>query len=319
MIIACEVEAVSLDLIVSPDKQVYNIGDGGTIVINGSLTDDGSPVTDAIVAVEVDNPVGGISLLRTLNTGPLNSSQTWPLEILEIIPTDLSGTLIRNFQLGNPIGFKVKVENHAANPNNIIIMLTLVYSNQAPFETALLYNGTIDGQSTKTVMSYPVLTISRNAIQGNTTVYVNVYNLLPRDNGFAYCPEKSNWFLIGSSTASASTTPLFPLNMSLPGMPFMLGNYTIYATVKYGFSSTSSRSQFEIILVGDITGPGGYPDGLVDMRDIAFVASKFGTEEGDPGWDPLADLTGPEHLVPDGQVDMRDIAVVAKAFGLGVP
>ncbi len=51
------------------------------------------------------------------------------------------------------------------------------------------------------------------------------------------------------------------------------------------------------------------------MRDIAFVARKFGTQEGDPDWNSDSDLTGPEYLVPDGKVDMRDVAFVAKAFG----
>jgi hypothetical protein len=52
------VASASLNLIVAADRQVYNVGD--TITINGSLTDGGSPVSDAIVALEVDNPVGEI-------------------------------------------------------------------------------------------------------------------------------------------------------------------------------------------------------------------------------------------------------------------
>lgn len=50
-------------------------------------------------------------------------------------------------------------------------------------------------------------------------------------------------------------------------------------------------------------------DGRVDMADIAIVARAFGTREGDPRWDPRADITG------DGYVNMRDVAIVASHFG----
>lgn len=309
------VSAASLNLIVAPDRQVYNVGD--TITIDGSLTDGGSPVSDAIVAVEVDNPVGGIFSLRTLNTGPLNPNQTWPLEILEIIPCSSDGSLKQSFQPGGNAGFKISIRNNAANPNDIIAMITLTYSNQAPFTTFLMYNGSIAGEHTKTVVSYPAVAIPDDAITGNTTVYANVFNFLPRDNGFAYCPEKTNWFRIDSSSpiSPAIINETFPLELSLSGITVRLRNYTIYATTQYGFSTTSTTSQFEVILIGDLTGPEGEPDGKVDMRDIALVARQFGTEEGDPDWNPDADLTGPEHMVPDGKVDMRDVAFVARLFG----
>jgi len=68
---------------------------------------------------------------------------------------------------------------------------------------------------------------------------------------------------------------------------------------------------------GDLTG-----DGKVDIRDIARVARAFGSYSGDPRWDPVADVTGPENppgsgsYPPDGKVDIRDIAFVAKRYGI---
>jgi hypothetical protein len=49
--------------------------------------------------------------------------------------------------------------------------------------------------------------------------------------------------------------------------------------------------------------------GVVDMKDIAYVAKRFGTSQSNPLWDPNADING------DGKVDMKDIALVAKYFG----
>jgi len=72
--------------------------------------------------------------------------------------------------------------------------------------------------------------------------------------------------------------------------------------------------QFPVL--GDITGAEtGVPDGVVDMRDIGFVARRFGLNKTDPLWSDHADVNGPQHLVPDGEVDMRDIGLIASKFG----
>jgi len=52
-----------------------------------------------------------------------------------------------------------------------------------------------------------------------------------------------------------------------------------------------------------------YPDGKVDIGDVAFVSNKYGLVEGGSGWDYMADV------VPDRKIDIRDIAIVAKNFG----
>ena len=56
-------------------------------------------------------------------------------------------------------------------------------------------------------------------------------------------------------------------------------------------------------------------DLTVDMKDIDIAAKAYGSEPGDPLWNPHADITGPEHLVPDGEVEMRDIGLIARNFG----
>lgn len=63
------------------------------------------------------------------------------------------------------------------------------------------------------------------------------------------------------------------------------------------------------VLVGDITGPNGLPDGRVDMRDIAVIARCFGSAPGSSNWNPNADIND------DGAVNMRDIALIARQFG----
>lgn len=56
--------------------------------------------------------------------------------------------------------------------------------------------------------------------------------------------------------------------------------------------------------VGDLN-----KDGKVNILDITIVARAFGTEPGDPHWNPVADVNG------DGIVNILDVALVAREFG----
>lgn len=58
----------------------------------------------------------------------------------------------------------------------------------------------------------------------------------------------------------------------------------------------------------DITGPGGLPDGVVDVVDLLFLLALWGG----PG---CADFTGPVPNVPDGVVDVLDLLGVLAAWG----
>ena len=59
----------------------------------------------------------------------------------------------------------------------------------------------------------------------------------------------------------------------------------------------------------DVSGPtSGVPDGVVDMRDIGYVARRFMCTPSDSLWDPNADIDG------NGKIDMKDIGTVARHF-----
>lgn len=48
-------------------------------------------------------------------------------------------------------------------------------------------------------------------------------------------------------------------------------------------------------------------DGNVDELDLEEMKKYFGLKEGDPGWNPEADLAGPKgRNIPDGVVDSLD-------------
>jgi len=103
---------------------------------------------------------------------------------------------------------------------------------------------------------------------------------------------------------------------------FALGNYTlrfVADTVPEELETVDNAFNCSIPVRiggrGDVTGPEiGVPDNVCDMRDIGYVASKFGTNPSSPNWNPNCDVTGPIQYRGDNKVDMRDIGDVCSHF-----
>ncbi len=127
-------------------------------------------------------------------------------------------------------------------------------------------------------------------------------------------------------TLSSGTSTTLALTWNTTGFPY--GNYTLsaYALPVPGETNTSNNNftggWIIVSLVGDITGPSGWPDGQVNMRDVAVVARAFGSDgpnylyPGSPpsaNWNPNADINGHD------TVNMKDIALVARNFGQHYP
>lgn len=95
----------------------------------------------------------------------------------------------------------------------------------------------------------------------------------------------------------------------------------IEKTYPFGFVTTALSQPYHIVkmdkinkeiifqIVGDITGPEGFPDGKVDFWDLAMVARNFGIVHTDSRYDPNCDITY------DGKIDIKDIFIVAKNLG----
>jgi len=108
----------------------------------------------------------------------------------------------------------------------------------------------------------------------------------------------------------------FVLNVS----GWIKGNYTVKVHVQQVPGETYTENNFYvywiiIAMIGDLTGADGYPDGKVDLRDIALVASKFGANYPDSKYDINCDLTSRTFGQADGKINIRDIAQVAIQFG----
>jgi len=119
---------------------------------------------------------------------------------------------------------------------------------------------------------------------GSTIGTMNVVNLLPTDSTVLSFLWNTSGYAIGNYTLSAVAGPV-------PGETNIADNTLVDGIVK-------------VTIVGDING-----DDKVDMKDIGRAARAFGTNFGDPDYDPNADLND------DHKIDMKDIGTAARHFG----
>jgi len=297
--------SAALVLDIATSKQVYNAAE--TLEIGGNLSNNGAPVPDALVLLQVDNPTHNMWVIRTLTTGQ-SPTGPFPVEVLNVTATDSNGRPKDLFNRGEDAGFKVTIQNNAGSPYAVCVMVNLFYSNGVPFKLFTIYSGTIDNGPPVVVSMWPIA-IPVNAAAGQATAHVSILSGFPNATGFPYAPEKTGTFRIvtsdGGYVPPASALGTFNFTIPLLSIPPWIGNYSIYARTRYGPMIALGNVTFGVILAGDLN-----HDGKVDMKDIAIVAKLFGTRPGDPLWNPVADV------IKDGKVDMKDISIVAKEFGM---
>jgi hypothetical protein len=99
------------------------------------------------------------------------------------------------------------------------------------------------------------------------------------------------------------------LNLRWNTTGFAYGNYIVRAVAGNlaGETDVSDNAYADGIVYvgipGDVNG-----DGKVDMKDIGYVAMRFGMKPNDPRWSSYADLDD------DGKINMYDVGFAARHF-----
>jgi hypothetical protein len=191
--------------------------------------------------------------------------------------------------------------------------------------TSKIYiNGQLDKSGTTTTQTTDnpaVLTIGCTKQTGDAPTFffngiideVRIYNRTLSQQEIV--ADMMHYGIIGTKTVTLtsgnSTTITFTWNTT----GFAKGNYTLsaYAWPVLGETDTADNTLADgwiiVSMVGDITGPDGWPDGKCDMRDVRAVAKLFGINYPDQRYDPNCDIND------DGKIDMKDVRAVAKEFG----
>jgi hypothetical protein len=193
------------------------------------------------------------------------------------------------------------------------------YAWPLPHETDTADNNYTDGRVLVTIMhDIGVTNVSPSKTVVDQGFCMNVSVTL-KNRG--YSAETFNLTIYANTTSIASqavalatndsTTIVFSWNSS----DFAKGNYTLsaYAWPVSGEDETADNNFTDgwviVAMVGDITGPDGFPEGKCDVRDVALVASIYGMHYPNPNYIPNCDV------VYDGKIDVRDVSLVACNYG----
>jgi hypothetical protein len=286
-------------------KSVYSIND--TVVIAGSMTADGDSVNNAVVAISVIAPAVNGSpnepyVFRTLRTGA--GVGFWKVVILNVSTCDEYANPKTLFYKGGNAFIDFSFKNIDTLDHYVKAAVYVQYSDNTPMNAFYPFAGNvIPQQEIRNIVSLP---IPSSAITGQALVFVSLFSNDPEIDGYAYCPEETTFFYIGATTPLAPPQPeYFNMSFKIPKKDVKLGMYGVYARARWGGMYTpTDYESFNLILIGDIV-----RDNRIDMRDISAICALFGKREGDPGWNPDADL------YPDGKIDMRDISIACANFG----
>lgn len=307
-----------LELNITTDKPKYYNKD--VVQIFGNLTLDGTPVTDGLIAIQIQTSEDDLLTIRTLSTG--NPPPETPYVFIEyVMPCDQNGDPKYEFTAGTLAYFKVCAANFDIQPREALLTINTYYNDSTSFGYAAI-------KTTISAHTYPIYIISipipSDAVLGTATAYANAYTDWPKQEGTPYCLEKAATFEI-SNTISSQTTKLLTTTQQTdetnPNITLRLarkipmGNYTIYATSRYLGETVSNTTTFEVYILGDLGG--GVPptffnfDGKVDSKDYSlFLQCLKGVAPPEAMY--LADLGGglpPKFFQFDGKVDSKDYSL----------
>jgi len=289
--------------------------------IYGNLTLGLLPVQDGIVALQVDDPLNGVVVIRSLSTGVPPANQI--VEILHVIPCDNLGNPQNSFLKGSTAHFNVTIRNNDNEIRRVLITINVYDSENRPFQWVATEKSVAAGSTSSSIRSVPILD---TASVGDAWVYASAFTEWPSQGGTAYCPEKLATFKIlgsgpnGTQTPGSSGNPQGTYNATFKlSSDAEIGNYTIYANSEYTvhekIQKVTNKVKFRVLgLKWDIDG-----DGDVDIFDVGIVAKAYEAQRiGGEYWhsppcpicphNPNTDIDG------DGDVDIFDVAEVAKHY-----
>ena len=293
------------ELLISPNKSSYGLG--ATIRAYGTLTLGGNPVTDGLVAVQVEDSQGELRFIRVAPTGTLPSP--WKVRIVDFLSCDAQSNPTTIFTRGTLAHFIVTVKSlDPVIERRVTIALNLFDS--VGFSVAVAYANFLlepEGQFT----FFTSMPIPDDAFVGQAICTASILTDLPKESGHPYCPEGLTDFTIvdgASQTAGSSSALLvsssdgsFNVSFKLPSTA-RLGNYAIYASARWNAWGSAAFDYFWLFTDID-------RNGVVNVQDLFVIAKAYGSKLGDPRWNPKADLNS------DDQVNIGDVYKVARDYG----
>jgi len=237
----------ALTLRLTMDRYVYYSTE--SIHINVNLTEDGSPVYQGLVGIQVNNPQGAYILFRTYTVG------------VPEIPSDINITfaaacdrdgVITNIATPGTLGhFIVTLENKGSTTYEVLLTISVYDKANFLLGSAVWGLGDVPPGDMEILLSIP---IPNWAVEGEGKICANAFTDYPENGGKPYCPEMVAPFLIINDVYGVKTTELGTLSgenelgNTLLRLPpdIKSGTYTVEA---YGTSlvyETSDKTSFTV-------------------------------------------------------------------------
>jgi len=301
------VYATTLNLTIQTTKHLYDLGE--EITIHGNVTMDDSPFDKGLVAIQIKDPRNNTLFVGTFATG---ENATDLVDIyFDVFPCDKLGNQKLILKQGEMLRLNATIINNEITSRHILLVASIQFSNNLPFQTFVLYNDTINAGQ-RWSCNYPLGYIPDDAPLGTARIFGSILSGLPERNGFALCLGKINTFNIESATLSATNLKInsisepgtFNFSLITSQNGGILGNYTVYASCFYPPWLSTKQITFEVKLFKDIN-----EDGIINMLDLYVVASHYGETPESPNWDPRTDID------KNNIVNMIDLYLVAVDYG----
>lgn len=273
-----------LDINVSTDKLIYNVGE--SVKITGNVTLDGVLQTNTLAAVEVDDPHANPYVIRTVDTGNI-SGQSWWIQILNFYTSDSHGNPQTVFYRGTTDAyFNLTLTNtHPANTLHLRVGAYVQGSNNRPVQAyyPILGDDILPGHIITYLQSFSIPT---TAPTGEARLYMSVFSDSPQNMGYAHTPERSVNFSIETATPRMPQQPqAFNVTYAIPSGNVTAGNYSIYATTHNGPYDQTAIDIRQYTLRGPVPVVTFFPSTPIISQTVTFNGSASSSPYGTiVGW-----------------------------------
>ena len=240
-----------LNLIIRTDRQKYLLRQ--KITIEGNITQDDTPPTDAAIALQIENPLGTTIAYETLTIGSPEKTiwinQEWPINIKAIYLTDTDGNPINTVKTGTQIRIHVEVYNPQLTERQVYITVTIYDANMVPIR-ATASSDTLNPQQSATLIVY--INMPNWVCSGKALITADVYTKKPKQGGTPLAPEKTIYYCISRTQEALMEYPELPppqqqispgwflTEMTLSPEP-KAGQYKVYSTVQTSLTAFSQN------------------------------------------------------------------------------